>query len=263
MNTVNGIDISHYQKIESLKPAKAAGYQFVIMKATDGMRADSKLEKHTNLALDAEMIPGFYHYMKANVPGHEEADHFLSTVYPYVQKFDNKVLYHHVDVEKYYVTALKDVYSLRLRRWLEYVHNESRLPGIYSSKWMWQLMTGNASWGFKYFGWLAQHTGLPYSLVPIGWDPSRIMFHQWGIAGKHNWAPHAVPGIGVCDLNRFFGTMEELRVIANYDEPVPIPEPCPVLVPPKTIHATLTLDFGEVSAAYTGKLNREVMIIED
>ena len=71
-------------------------------------------------------------------------------------------------------------------------------------------------------------------------------------------------------LFHFLRPLPEIQVaIAEYDwegiepEPEPEPEPCPVLVPPLSIHATLTLDFGEVSAAYTGYLNRDVMIIED
>jgi len=261
---INGIDISHYQTIESLKPAKAAGYQFVIIKATDGMRVDSKLEKHVNLALDAEMIPGFYHYMKANVPGHIEADHFLSTVYPYMQKFDNKVLYHHVDVEKYYVIVSKPEYSRELQVWLEYVDANSRLPGIYSSQWMWQLMTGNAPWGKPYFGWLAQHTGVPYSLIPVGWDPAKIKFHQWGIAGKHPWCPVSVPGVqGECDLNRFFGTMDELRMLANYDVTVPEPEPEPlpepvVQFPPGFIKVNVLIPGDNQYYSYDGELTRKV-----
>ena len=262
MNIINGIDISHHQNIDSLKPAKQAGYQFVIIKATDGMRVDYKLEKHVNLALDAEMIPGFYHYMKANVPGHIEADFFLSTVHPYVQKFDNKVLYHHVDVEKYYVTVSKPEYSSELKIWLEYVDSVSWFsPGIYSSKWMWYLMTANAPWGFPYYGWLAQHTGVPYSLIPVGWDPSRINLQQWGVAGKHSWCPPSVPGIGACDLDRFFGTMAELKILANYG--IPEPEPCPEFIPPPSIPATITLDIDDVTAVYTGNLNRDIMIFED
>ena len=239
---INGIDISHWQTITSLAPAKALGYEFAYIKANDGVTKDDKLDRNFELVVEAEMIPGFYGYYKNNVnkSGEEQAEAHLKYTLPLAAQIDNKVLYPHVDVEHYYQKpGLQRENSVEIWKWIRLVEQETGKCGMYSSQYMWKMMTTNPNYAFYYPGWIAQYTGLKLSLYPIGWDAAKVKFWQWAIIRKHNWAPPPFPGFtGELDVNRFFGTLDELKALAGYEvEPAP-----PPVEMPEVAHVSIELD---------------------
>lgn len=82
---LNGIDISHHnfnmQNRQSLND-----FDFVIMKATEGIRfRDPKMQVYMNV-LNDQMLYGFYHFARpdlGNDPG-DEATHFVNTIGRYL-----------------------------------------------------------------------------------------------------------------------------------------------------------------------------------
>ena len=232
---VHGIDISKFQDdenyTEDLRLAKEAGYEFCIIRATQGMVVDERLEHNFNLAMEAGMIVGFYHYWRNNVgmSGKEQGEFHQDTIYPYYVQVAGRIIPSFVDTERYYNkvgSVLKPANTRSIRECVDKIGG-----GNYSSQWMWHLMTTNPSWAGKKLGWVAQWTGLSLpTLYPVDWNVELTKFWQWGVAGKDLGypTPPYVPGLkGEVDLDIFMGSLDELKVLAGKD-PVPEPEPEPI-----------------------------------
>ncbi len=81
------IDISHYQKVSSLKKVKADGIVGIIHKATEGRTwTDGKYYNRSRWAVEERVMWGAYHYGLRGNPK-QQVDHFLSFTDP-----DEKVL---------------------------------------------------------------------------------------------------------------------------------------------------------------------------
>lgn len=84
---LTGIDISHHN-YNMKDRGEINSLDFVIMKATEGIRfKDNKMPVYMNI-LDKDMLYGFYHFARpdlGNTPA-DEAVHFLRTVTPYLSK---------------------------------------------------------------------------------------------------------------------------------------------------------------------------------
>ncbi|MCK4898173.1 MAG: hypothetical protein KAS38_05325 [Anaerolineales bacterium] len=222
---VNGIDISKWQGDDvNFQQVKAAGYEFVIMKASDGLAVDPRFNLYWPQALDAGLIPGAYHFFRGNVQGQSQADFHLNTIAP-LMGATKKILPSHADVESsdgVTVTTRRN----RLRDCLAYWNTNWKEPGVYSSVRYWQELLGNAN--LLHYGWAAHWTSASKPAIPVGWDPEKVKLWQWGVAGKYDWCPPNVPGVpGACDVNRFLGTYEELLAFAGFQEVPEPPEECP------------------------------------
>lgn len=78
-NRIKGIDVSHYQgRNINWDKVKAAGYTFVIMKATDGLGKDSTYKNNRQGAADAGLIVGAYHFFRPKRPVRAQIDNFLT-----------------------------------------------------------------------------------------------------------------------------------------------------------------------------------------
>lgn len=234
---VHGIDISKYQDdenfVEDLRLAKKAGYEFCIIRATRGKDVDIRLEHNFDLAMEAGMIIGFYHYYQngGGMNGKEQAEFHVDTITPFVNDAGRKVLPSYIDVEKYYNNVgsqYKISNSGNIYEWLDFMEPSLMGGGMYSSRYMWGLMTNEPFWASAYPGWVAHWTGLPAPVYyPRNWDKGLTKFWQWGVAGKDlpYKLPPYVPGLkGECDLDIFMGTLDELKELAGYEH-APIPEP--------------------------------------
>ena len=87
MTMLNGIDISHHNRnMANLQDLNLL--DFVIMKATEGIRfRDPKMKLYMNV-LNDDKLYGFYHFARpdlGNNPG-AEAEHFVNTVLPYISE---------------------------------------------------------------------------------------------------------------------------------------------------------------------------------
>lgn len=82
---LNGIDISHHNS-NMKNPHDLNDLDFVIMKATEGVRFKDRMMPAFMNVLDSDMLYGFYHYARpelANEP-EDEALHFVSYIKKYI-----------------------------------------------------------------------------------------------------------------------------------------------------------------------------------
>lgn len=82
---LNGIDISHHNS-NMVNPHDLNLMDFVIMKATEGVRfRDPKMAYYMRI-LDDQRLYGFYHFARPDLGNdpEAEAEHFVNTVMPYI-----------------------------------------------------------------------------------------------------------------------------------------------------------------------------------
>lgn len=120
-----GIDISRYQAGIDLHKVRAEGYDFVIMKASQGVRTDPQFKRNLDQARSAGLLSAAYHYQEGNLNAAAQADHIARTV-----PRDCPVI---LDVEKGggSVSLTRD-HTNRLRG------KGFHVPLLYLPKWYWQ-----------------------------------------------------------------------------------------------------------------------------
>lgn len=82
---LNGIDISHHNS-NMVNPHDLNLMDFVIMKATEGVRfRDPKMRYYMKI-LDKQRLYGFYHFARPDLGNdpEAEAEHFVNTVLPFI-----------------------------------------------------------------------------------------------------------------------------------------------------------------------------------
>lgn len=76
-----GYDVSHYQPNFDHARARREGFDFAILKATEGNSfIDNKFRRHLDAARSAGMIVAAYHYVRGNVSAASQADHIARNV---------------------------------------------------------------------------------------------------------------------------------------------------------------------------------------
>lgn len=213
-----GADLSHYNTSVDFKAIKAAGFAFVILKATESTNyTDPTFAPRWRAALDAGLIVGAYHFFRSNADGRLQADYHLDAIRPLLEASGGKVIPPANDVE----TADGATIAARKARICDW-HNLIRgalnmTPLVYSSQYLWSLLTGNMA--LDCVGWSAHWTSADSYLWPVGWPISGRRFVQVGVYPQHAWAP-PVPGVtGEVDVNRYLGTLDELRAFVGITEP--------------------------------------------
>lgn len=125
---IKGCDISNWQS------ATPNGYQFYIIKATEGVGfTDKRMNQHATNAKKYGGALGFYHFARPDLgnSAEKEAEYFLSVVKAYI---GSAVLALDLECSNYqnYVTWTK--------QWLEYVYNKTGVrpllyvPGFYAQR---------------------------------------------------------------------------------------------------------------------------------
>jgi hypothetical protein len=167
---------------------------------------------------------GAYHFFRGNVDGIAQAQHFLSVIEPLRQATEGAML-----IAGDFETADDVSLSTRQSRayqFLDHLRSHYRNPFMYTSQYLWSSLYGNPVWGDQFYGWVAQWANIDApSLIPGGWDRSKVLFWQNGIWDDHGWiAPWfgASPDI---DNNHFMGTLAELDQLIGIQQPEPIPPP--------------------------------------
>lgn len=126
---LQGIDISHHnQNMKNLQDLNSL--DFVIMKATEGIRfKDPALQRFCG-ALNKDHLRGFYHFARPDLGNdpEDEALHFLKTVHPYLNGLSVLAL----DVEAGALNV-KNI-DMWCSMWMQIVEIETGiLPMIYTS----------------------------------------------------------------------------------------------------------------------------------
>ena len=210
--TVTGIDVSAWQGQIDWPKVAAAGHSFAIIKATEGAgyRSPQFLDDWGG-ARAAGLIRGAYHFLRwePGAPsGARQAEHFAS----YVGRHGPGDLPPALDIEwlREQRRPADEIVAIA-REWLERVEVlTGRWPMIYTgpSFWRWCLLPAGkpalelTSWPL----WVVDYVPpLDPMHGALDWHP---IIHQHTGSGS-------CPGInGKVDLNRFSGSLTELRTLA-------------------------------------------------
>lgn len=190
---LNGIDISHHN-FNMRNPQDLNLVDFVIMKATEGVRfRDNKMPIYMNI-LDSERLYGFYHFARPDLGNdpEDEALHFINYVRPYISNRSILAL----DVE----AAALNVPDIDTwcATWAQIVDIETGiLPMIYLSTSVTKKFSATAALGCGL--WAAKW----------GPKPTKKQLEPW-----HFWAVWQYTNQGNfsgvrCDLDMFNGSREQ------------------------------------------------------
>lgn len=204
--TVIGVDVSQYQREPDFAACASAGYSFAIAKATEGAGwTDKTFARNWQAIRAAGLIRGAYHFGRPASDPIKQADHFAKVMGP----LGPGDLPPALDLE-----AHDDLKPLALVEWtiafLEHIEAiTGRWPMLYTGPGFWQRRlkpAGDAalkltSWPY----WTAQYHERP--------EPDARPWARWTI-WQHS-GHGKVPGFsGDVDLNRFNGTLDDLRTLA-------------------------------------------------
>jgi len=241
---VKVFDAYRGQGVIDFVKAKAAGYEMVILKASEGLYEDTMFQTNWQKALDAGMLVGAYHFYRSNMTGTDQAQ-FHITVTTKLRESIGYRLSSALDLE----TADGKENAVRKTQIPVYwnIIDDYMLPGVYSSRNYWQVLMDNVALPPNIWGWVAAWTSATAPLLPIGWTEAQTKFWQYGVYDQHSWAL-PVPGVTThVDVNRWFGTLDELKAFLK----VPITPPTPV--PSNTVLPSAKYVPIEESLAYRVK----------
>ena len=187
MPTANMIDLSHWNTVESLIPAAAAGIKGVIHKATEGEGAiDEKVAARFWLAQEAGLMWGLYHFLR---PGDmsDQIGNFLEASQAAGVLDDDTLLACDFEVADIGLDEVCD--------FLERLAEESeRSPVLYSGSFLKDALGGKPASPdlTKYRLWIP-HYGVPAPTLPPGYDD----YWAWQYSDQGD-----TPGVGSpVDLN--------------------------------------------------------------
>lgn len=198
---LNGIDISHHN-FNMWNPSDLNQMDFIIMKATEGVRfKDNKLPIYMNV-LNADKLYGFYHFARPDLGNdpEDEAEHFVSYIRKYIS--DRSILA--LDVEAAALNAPN--LDRWCATWAQIVDIETGiLPMIYTSAAETKRFPSVASLGCGL--WVAKWGRKPTAKQIEPWPFWAI----WQFSNSGNFS-------GVrCDLDVFNGTREQYMKYCKVD----------------------------------------------
>lgn len=201
--TTKGIDVSYHQPAIDWAQVKAAGNEFAFVRVSDGTGfRDPKFATYYAGAKAAGLIRGAYQFFRPNQNVVAQADLMIAAVGTRAPGDLPPV----IDVEATGNLAPATV-AARVRQWVDRVKAAVGVdPIVYTGKFFWRDQVGGPT---SFAGnplWIAQYTTLCPDLT-APWNT--WAFWQYSDTGS-------VPGIaGNVDVNRFNGTLAELRALAG------------------------------------------------
>lgn len=204
VNTLFGIDVSHHQGIIDWKKVKAAGVQFVFLKATEGETFVDKRYASNRAGAKAVGIPcGAYHFFRPKASTTAQINNFVKTVGK-LQPGDLPPVLDIEVPEDWKDIAVKARVQMILD-WLNAVEKKLGVkPLVYINNPMARDELASAAELGNYKLWLAHYTDRPAPRVPAPW--AGWTFWQYSENG-------VVDGVSsqACDMNRFAGTSADLQ----------------------------------------------------
>lgn len=208
---ISGLDVSHYDGVIDWSAVPSQEYAFAFAKATEGTgHTDSQFARNWAGIKQNNILRGAYHFFRPGMDPMKQADHFLKIV-PSLQAADLPPVLDLESTDKMSGTAVLDA----AEQWLTHVEQAlGRTPIIYSSARFWREDLANANnpnrFSAHYPVWVAYYRPATEPPLPDGW--TRWTFWQYTDKGMVN----GVPGShGHVDLNRFNGSLADLRVLAG------------------------------------------------
>ncbi len=214
---VMGADLSHWNSAVDFARMYAAGYRFVILKATEATGyVDPTFDTRWKQARDAGLIIGAYHFFRGNFSGIDQAEHHLNVTFPMRSALNGCVIPSTNDVETADGVTV-GTRQVRIQDWHRVVRPENRNESLcYSSPYLWKELMNNMA--LDVIGFTAHWTSAIAPSWPAGWPVAKRKFWQIGVYPRHSWAP-PVPGVaGECDVIKFLGTLDDLKALAGQEE---------------------------------------------
>jgi len=208
-----GIDVSHFQLTVDWGAVAASGIQFCFIKATEGAaNVDPRFLENWRGAGAAGLARGAYHFFHPSVPASTQVESFIRTVVRLEPGDLPPVL--DLEVPLAWAGIEQGACAPLALQWLETV--ESRLgvtPIVYLSPAFATEILRNAPALERFPVWLAHYTDAAAPDVAKPWNS--WTFWQYTREGK-------APGVTLpVDLDRFNGTLDDLKALAVKPEPSP------------------------------------------
>lgn len=185
------IDISRYNRVIDFKKVKLAGVTEAISRIGVGFNGDPFFGRNWRRAGDQGLICGAYYVPKWGYDVMLQVECCAAALDGVGWDHDGEVW---LDCEvadgfsqaelrvriQAFVTALEKYILVR--------------PGIYTARWWWDPHVGNVPWAKYHKLWVANYTGAPKPLMPMGW--TSWLLWQYSETGLVDGCP------GRTDLNR-------------------------------------------------------------
>lgn len=220
---IQGIDVSHHQGSINFSQVAGGGMRFAICKATEGVDyTDPKFFENWAKLVDLghdTLYRGAYHYARpsstgGSADGEAEAKDFCAALKK-AGHYGAGALPPALDFEEYSDSDGNQNIPW-IRSFVNVVQQElGRSPMIYTGANVWRYEVSNTSdfihlplWQVYYSASATQPTTTPWP----SWT-----FWQWSGGGQYAYygPVPGIPGSGVCDVNRFNGTADDLARLAN------------------------------------------------
>ena len=212
---MNGIDVSNWQSGININ---AMNVDFVIVKATEGSGYTSpSFTRQANDTLNSGKKLGLYHYMSYMTPAKQQAEHFVDTVKPYLNKA--------VLVLDFESTAVNKGVSFAL----EFLQTVENLTGVKPMIYMSQSVAASHDWtsviNNDYALWVARYP-LGDTVTGFRNDLSYGNLGYWDSAAIFQYTSHGrLSGYsGYLDLDIFYGDESQWDAYAGGSGTVDVPE---------------------------------------
>lgn len=203
-DAVRGIDVSHFQGQIDWPKVAGGGISFCYVKATDGVAfSDVRFVANYGGSKGAGLLTGAYHFLRPELNAEQQAESFLHLL-PQLSIGELPPV---LDVELAGGANASTIIDA-VQTWVEAVENVLlRRPIIYTLASFWNSALGATRQFDDYFFWIADYGARLTPRLPIG----RADYEFWQFSETGS-----VPGIaGKVDLNRFIGSAEDLRALAD------------------------------------------------
>ena len=221
---IKGIDISKHQGDVDHRQVAQSGMRFCYCKATEGRDyQDPKFEQNIIRIRDVLKqghiyYPGAYHFARPDTDGgnaqdgRAEAENFCNHLEKVCGTILEKFLPPALDFEKYSESD-QDENIPWIEAWIETVTKRlGRKPIIYTGANVWRYEVGNTDKFIGYPLWQVYYSGTAEAPPKTPWASWAL----WQFSGGKSYQNHPeVPGAGVVDVDRFKGSLDDLKSFAN------------------------------------------------
>jgi lysozyme len=209
MADVLGVDVSHHNGQIRWR-AVAEHVSFAWLRTGDGVKPDRRFAENWSGARAAGMLRGAYHFFRLALDPVAQADRLCDALLGLEPlPLPPGILPPVCDIESGGEGLTKAERARRVNTFCERAWERTGLaPLLYTMAGWWSGAIGGLPEGLDRFAlWVADTRGKPAPMLPAGWG-------EW-LVWQYSWSG-AVPGIPTpCDLNRWNGSLEDLRWFAR------------------------------------------------
>lgn len=260
-----GTDISHWQG-GNLDQQEAAdsGMTFCIPKATEGRDyEDPRFDENYNEIREVTgetYYPGAFHFARPDTDhggaedGEAEGEWYCDVVERVCGDISQNFMPPALDFEKYSPSGGEENIPW-IQAWIDVVERRlKRTPMIYTGRNVWNYEVANSPAFVRYPLWLVAYTSAPYptgSMDSLPWEE----FAMWQFSGGGQLQHHpAVPGLGIVDVNKFAGSLDDLARFASTGVPPQNPtwEPPPLALDLNNLRGQYSVYTARVQALLLG-----------